>query len=296
MTVLNKELSLTVHQMIDRVAQELDEAEVFFGHGTDNAWDEAVALVFQVLEISFDNHFEEKLNFKLTLKQQQKILKILDQRIKEKKPLPYLIHTAYFAGLPFYVDERVLIPRSPMAELIENAFEPWLEKEVHTILDLCTGSGCIAIACAKVFPEAKVDAVDISKEALEVAKINVKKHQVENQVQLICSDLFEQLAGKKYDIIISNPPYVGQKELKTLPEEYQWEPEIGLLTAEEGLGAVIKILNSAAHYLTEKGILIVEVGDNQERLEKKFPHLPFLWLDFERGEDGVFSLTKEQLV
>ena len=292
----NDKQLLTVGQMIESVTNRLVTEDVYFGHGTDNASDEAFALVFQVLRFPFNDRVEDRLNDVLTLDQQNQVLRVLDRRITEKKPLPYLVNEAYFAGLPFYVDERVIIPRSSMAELIEQANMPWIDqKEVHSILDLCTGSGCLAIACASVFPDAEIDAVDLSQDALDVAKINVDRYQVGNRVHLIQSDLFKEVDDKSYDIIISNPPYVGQEEMQTLPEEYLHEPQMALLAKDEGLSVVIQILRSSVDYLTEQGILIVEVGNSQAILEKRFPNIPFLWLEFERSEGGVFLLTKEQL-
>jgi ribosomal protein L3 glutamine methyltransferase len=292
MTMSNHIASMTVHQMIETVSDRLEKSEVYCGHGTDNISDESVALVFQVLKLPFDEQFEEKLQHVLTMDQIDQVMNVLDKRIRERKPLPYLIRQAYFAGLPFYVDERVIIPRSPMAELIERAFEPWIDpNHVHSILDLCTGSGCIAVACASVFPDAKVDAVDISLDALKVAKINVEKHHVSDQVNLIQSDLFDNLKDRKYDIVISNPPYVSQDELQALPQEYKYEPQAALLAENSGLAFIVRILQSAISYLTDHGILIVEVGGHQEILEKRFPKMPFLWLEFERGESSVFLLT-----
>lgn len=285
----------TVRQMIDTVFQSLQNVELAYGHGTDNAWDEAVALVLLVLHLPF-NVDDNTLNRALTDEELKQVLYILDRRISAKIPLAYLVNQAFFAGLSFYVDRRVMIPRSPIAELIECSFQPWIEREdINTILDMCTGSGCIAIACAKQLPQVIVDAVDLSDDALSVAKMNIEQHQVSDQVNLIKSDLFNKLANKQYDIIISNPPYVNYQEMSALPKEYFHEPDLALRASDDGLEFVLRILREAADYLTSHGILIVEVGNSQAALEERLPHVPFLWLEFERGGQGVFLLTATQL-
>lgn len=285
----------TIRQMIDTVFQALQNAELAYGHGTDNAWDEAVALVLLVLHLPF-NIDDNTLNRELTEDELKQVLYILDRRITGKIPLAYLLNQAFFAGFSFYVDRRVMIPRSPIAELIENNFQPWIKREnINTILDMCAGSGCIAIACAKQLPQVLVDAVDLSDDALSVAKMNVEQHQVENQVNLIKSNLFDKLINKQYDIIISNPPYVSYAEMSALPKEYFHEPDLALRAGNEGLEFVLRILQEAADYLTPHGILIVEVGNSQAALEERLPNVPFLWLEFERGGQGVFLLTAAQL-
>jgi ribosomal protein L3 glutamine methyltransferase len=285
----------TIRQMIDTVFQALQSAELAYGHGTDNPWDEAVALVLLVLHLPF-NVDDNTLNRELTEEELKQVLYILDRRITAKVPLAYLINQAFFARLSFYVDRRVMIPRSPMAELIENSFQPWIKlKNIHTILDMCTGSGCIAIACAKRFPRVVVDAVDLSDDALSVAKMNVAQHQAESQVNLIKSNLFDKLVNKQYDIIISNPPYVSYQEMSVLPKEYFHEPDLALRAGDDGLEFILRILHDAADYLTPHGILIMEVGNSQAALEERLPNVPFLWLDFKRGGQGVFLLTAAQL-
>jgi ribosomal protein L3 glutamine methyltransferase len=274
---------------------QANQVELWYGHGTDNAWDEMLALVLGSLKLPLDVD-PLLLQARLTKSEKMFLVTQLKKRLVDKIPVPYLTHEAYFAGQPFYVDERVLIPRSPLAELIEQHFSPWLEKiEVSQILDLCTGSGCIAISCAYAFPEANVDAVDISVEVLEVAKINVKRHGLEESVKLIQSDLWQNIPKKRYDLIVSNPPYVSHEEMKTLPAEYRHEPTLALEANNKGLDIVEKILAHAKDYLTPEGLLVVEVGNTEEALVEAYPDLPFLWLEFERGGEGVFVLTADQL-
>lgn len=287
---------ITLRDMLRWSVSQFYAVNLFYGHGTDNAWDEAVALCLHALHLPPDIN-PQVIDANLTAAERRKIAKLIMRRVKEHMPSAYLTQEAWFAGLPFYVDQRVLIPRSPIAELIENHFAPWvIAEDVTQILDLCTGSGCIAIACAKMFPDAKVDAVDISAEVLEVAKINIEKHQVADQVQPIQSDLFNTVPQKKYNIIISNPPYVSAAEMTTLPAEYQHEPKLALTAGKDGLDFAIKILQTANQYLHKNGILIVEVGNSEVALAKKFPQVPFTWLEFERGGGGVFLLTAKQLI
>jgi len=272
------------------------EAELFFGHGTDNALDEAAALVLKVVEQPY-NLSEEALDLALSEREKARVLKLIDERINTRQPAAYLTGEALFAGLTFYVDERVLVPRSPIAELIVEQFSPWIEaNKVERVLDLCTGSGCIAIACSYAFPDTSIDAVDLSPEALEVCRINIAKHDKIGKVEAIESDLFENLSGRRYDIIVSNPPYVCTKEWESLPKEFHHEPDMGFKGGESGLDLVDKILSEGALYLNPKGILVVEVGSSAEMLLEKYPMVPFCWLEFEFGGDGVFLLTAEQLI
>ncbi|UZR30450.1 50S ribosomal protein L3 N(5)-glutamine methyltransferase [Methylococcus mesophilus] len=285
----------TVRDYIRWGATRFSEAGVFFGHGTGTALDEAAALVMHVIRQPHDmpsGYFSAVLTFE----ERERILHLVDRRIEERVPLAYLTHEAWFAGLKFYVDERVLVPRSPIAELIENQFQPWLEPDaVGGVLDLCTGSGCIAIACAEAFPQARVDAVDISGGALEVARMNVRAHGLEDAVRLVHSDLFQQLDGGRYDLIVSNPPYVNRQEWRDLPSEYHAEPRLGLESGEDGLDCVRRILAGAADRLKPNGVLVVEVGSSAEALAAFYPEVDFLWLDFEHGGDGVFLLTAAQV-
>lgn len=271
------------------------DANLYYGHGTDNAWDDMRSLILRSLALPYDVD-PVLLNARLTTSEKKHLCQQLDKRINQRVPVPYLIKEAYFYDLPFYVDERVLIPRSPIAELISNQFSPWIEADnVHRILDLCTGSGCIAIACCYAFPEAQVDAVDISSEALAVATINREQLDVEEQLQLIESDCFAKVPQVSYDLIVSNPPYVGKEEMQTLPDEYRHEPVLALETSNNGLAIVERILKSAASYLSEHGVLVVEVGNSEEALCDAYPMVPFTWLEMSNGGQGIFLLTKQQL-
>lgn len=285
----------TIGDYVRYAASVFNEAGLFYGHGTDNAWDEAIALILPSLHLS-QNSNPLVLNCHLTKAESEKLMHLINLRINNRIPVPYLTHQAYFAGLIYYVDDRVLIPRSPIAELIEEQFEPWVvPDQVHHILDLCTGSGCIAVALAKAFTQASIDASDISTAALAVAKMNVLRHDVSDQMHLYASDLFEKLPAKQYDIIVSNPPYVSEEEIASLPSEYLHEPTIGLAAGQKGLDLVSTILMKASEYLSPKGILVVEVGNSEAALIEKYPQIPFLWLEFSRSDGGVFLLTKEQL-
>lgn len=285
----------TIRDYIRWGASRFTEAKICFGHGSVTALDEAAAMVLHTIHQPY-NLAESYLESVLTLKERQAVVDIIDRRIKERKPAAYLTHEAIFAGLAFYVDERVLVPRSPIAELIEQRFAPWVDEEqVGHILDLCTGSACIAIACAYAFPDALVDAVDLSTDALDVAEINVDKHQLAESVTLYHSDLFQKLPDTKYDVIVSNPPYVSLEEWEQLPAEFRAEPDMGFKGGHSGLDIVLRILVDANKHLAEQGILVVEVGSSAETLQDRFPNVPFYWLGFERGGDGVFLLTAEQV-
>jgi len=275
---------------------EANKTDLFYGHGTDNAWDDIRSLVLSTLHLPFDLT-DSYLMANLTADEKALLTHNLMQRIIEKVPVPYLTNEAFFCDLSFYVDERVLIPRSPIAELIKQNFSPWIinQHEVTSILDLCTGSACIAIACAYAFPDAQIDAVDISADALDVAAINCDRHELQGTVALIESNCWENLPIHGYDIIVSNPPYVGDEEMDELPEEYRHEPDMALRAQDNGLDIVVKILTRAHHYLNDNGILVVEVGNSEAALAEAFPDLPFTWLEFEHGGSGVFLLTRKQL-
>jgi len=270
-------------------------AHLYYGHGTDNAWDDMRSLILRSLALPY-NVDPVLFNARLTSTEKKHLCQQLDKRINQRVPVPYLIKEAYFCDLPFYVDERVLIPRSPIAELIKNQFAPWIDEDkVHRILDLCTGSGCIAIACCYAFPEAQVDAVDISREALAVATINCEQLAVEEQLTLIESDCFTNVPHVRYDLIVSNPPYVSKEEMQTLPDEFRHEPVLALETSNQGLAIVETILWNAHQYLSEHGILVVEVGNSEDALCEAYPQVPFTWLELSQGGYGVFLLTKQQL-
>ncbi|MBI4005850.1 MAG: 50S ribosomal protein L3 N(5)-glutamine methyltransferase, partial [Gammaproteobacteria bacterium] len=270
--------------------------DLFFGHGTDNPYDEAVFLVLRSLHLPFDVA-DEVLDKPLEPDKKKQIISVIHERITTKRPAAYILGEAWFAGLSFQINENALIPRSPFAELITEKFSPWCEdNKVKRILDIGTGCGCIAIASAFAFPEAKVDAIDISTKALEVAKKNVEHYKLDDKVSLIKSDLFQNISNSQYDLIIANPPYVGADELARLPAEYHYEPVIGLCAGDDGLDVVRRILKSAPEHLTEQGILAVEVGNSQQALISHFPDVPFLWLECERGGEGVFLLSRDQLI
>jgi ribosomal protein L3 glutamine methyltransferase len=286
----------TVATLIERSARRLRRAGVFFGHGTDNARDDAAALVLHALHLppASERAIYRRRPGRRDL---ERVEALIRRRIGERIPAVYLTGETWFAGLPFHVDPRVLIPRSPIAELIARGFAPWIDaRRVRRILDLGTGSGCIAIACAKALPRSRVDAVDISAEALEVAAVNVRRHRLGRRVRLIRSDHFSALSGERYDIIVANPPYVGRREMSGLPPEYRHEPALALAAGRDGLDSVRVILREAGGHLRPGGLLIVEVGNTETAVRRAFRQLPFLWLQFEHGGGGVFVLCTEQLV
>jgi ribosomal protein L3 glutamine methyltransferase len=273
------------------------EAGLFYGHGNDDAFNEASQLILHSLKLPVNELPELFLDARLSNDEKKSLLGLIEARIEKRVPLPYLTHEAWFAGMPFYVDERVLIPRSPFAELIASHFQPWLEapEDVHRILDLCTGSGCIAIALAAAFEDASVDAVDISADALAVAELNIQRHQMQDQVTAIQSDCWQSLApAQQYDLIISNPPYVGADEMSGLPAEYRHEPASALEAEDNGLALVEQILLHAADYLSDNGLLFVEVGNSDLAVDDKWPEMPFMWLEFEHGGHGIFMLNKAE--
>ena len=308
-TINYDDVSAELHTIGDYLrfaASQFNQAELYFGHGTDNAWDEAISLVMFALDLP-EELTDQVMTCRLINDEKQKVLSFIEQRIVEEIPAAYITNQAKFANLPFYVDERVLVPRSPIAELIEQRFSPFLDERLDAmekddnytplrILDLCTGSGCIAIACATYLPGSEVDALDLSLDALNVAQINIENHGLIEQVIPIQSDVFSGIEGQTYDLIVTNPPYVDQEDIDSLPVEFTHEPEMGLGCGEDGLDIVRKILAQGADHLNEQGVLICEVGNSQIHLEACFPDVPFNWLSFERGGHGIFMLTKAQLV
>ncbi|PCH97537.1 MAG: 50S ribosomal protein L3 N(5)-glutamine methyltransferase [Gammaproteobacteria bacterium] len=274
-----------------------NQAELFYGHGSENAFNDAYTLVMYALSLPNDVD-DSIMTCRLLESEKQTVLSLFNRRIEEQIPVAYITNIAYFAQLPFYVDERVLIPRSPIGELIENKFSPYIaaDETPKRILDLCTGSGCIAIACASYFGEADVDAIDLSIDALNVAQLNIENHGLSEQVIPIQSDVFSGVAGQSYDLIVSNPPYVDRQDIDSLPQEYHHEPEMGLGCGDDGLDIVRIILAESAQHLNEGGLLFCEVGNSEVHVKALYKEVPFTWLSFERGGHGVFMLTKAQLV
>ena len=275
-------------------ASEFIAAGLFYGHGTDNPWDEAEQLVLHAVHLN-PPLADEWLDARLTRYERVKVVENIRRRIEERVPAAYITGKAWFAGMPFIVDERVLVPRSPIAELIEKQFAPWLTAKPQQILDLCTGSGCIGIACAYAFPEADVQLSDISFDALAVAEENILQHDLSDRVFVIQSDLFENLHGQQFDLIVSNPPYVDAEDMASLPQEYHAEPELGLASGLDGLDFTRRLLAEVVNHLTKDGLLVVEVGNSWPALEAAYPSLPFMWVEFERGGHGVFVLTAADL-
>ncbi|MDP0563492.1 MAG: 50S ribosomal protein L3 N(5)-glutamine methyltransferase [Candidatus Endonucleobacter sp. (ex Gigantidas childressi)] len=286
---------ITIRDFIRWGVTRFSEAGLFFGHGSDNALDESFHLVFQALNLPWDMP-ESYQGASLTTRERTLVTDLIGRRIVERKPLAYLFGQAWFCGRSYYVDERVLIPRSPIAELINHRFQPWLGNTTVTrILDLCSGSGCIGIAAAHEFEQANVDLLDISSDALEVAHINIERHELFGRVKAIKSDLFEVLTTTndkpKYQLILSNPPYVDKKDINDMPDEFRHEPALGLVAGSDGLDYARIILSMAADFLTEDGFLVLEVGNSQEALKKIYPDVSFIWPEFEQGGHGVLMLS-----
>lgn len=287
----------TVRDLLRFAVSRFETAGLFYGHGTDNAYDDAAYLILHTLKLP-PTHLQPFLDARLLPEEIDAVLDVLRRRVDLRKPSAYLTNEAWLGDYKFYVDERVIVPRSFIAELLRQQLQPWVEypELVHSALDMCTGSGCLAILMADAFPDASVDAVDLSPDALAVAARNVGDYQLEERIELIQSDLFTRLAGRQYDLIISNPPYVNAPSMQELPAEYQAEPELALASGEDGLDAVRQIIAAAPQFLSPHGLLVVEIGHNREELEAAFPELPFTWLETSGGDGFVFLLTLEQLV
>ncbi|MBN6710344.1 50S ribosomal protein L3 N(5)-glutamine methyltransferase [Haemophilus haemoglobinophilus] len=285
----------TIQDFLRWTYSVFNRSDIYYGHGYDNAWDESIQLILNGLQLPID--FPEKLyTSALTLSEKNTLIQLVIERIEQRLPIAYLTNSAWFCGLEFYVDERVIVPRSPISALIMDKFQDLIQKEPTRILDLCTGSGCIAIACAEQFPQAEVDAVDLSFDALNVAEINIERHNLTHRVFPIQSDLFKNLPGDQYDLIVTNPPYVDKEDLEDMPEEFHHEPEMALGSGIDGLTITKEILANAADYLTDNGILICEVGNSMVHLIEQFPDIPFQWLELKNGGVGVFALHKKDLV
>lgn len=285
----------TILDMMRWAYSYFNASDLYYGHGYDNAWDEANQLVLSALALPIDVP-ESLYQSRLTSIEKARIIDLVEQRLGLRKPVAYLTNSAWFCGSEYYVDERVIVPRSPIGELISQGFNGIVQHEPKRILDMCTGSGCIAIACAQQFPDAEVDAVDLSTDALNVAEINIERHNMLDRVFPFPSDLFNDLPQDRYDLIVTNPPYVDLEDLNDMPEEFHHEPEMALGSGFDGLDITKRILFHAADYLTENGVLVCEVGNSMVHLIEQFPTVPFNWLEFKNGGLGVFSLTRAQLV
>lgn len=286
----------TIQDLIRWGASQFNAAELHFGHGTDNALDEAAWLAAGALSLPIEQ-LTTFATCRLTPDERETILGLYHQRIQERRPAAYLLGHARFAGLEFIVDDQVLIPRSPLAELMTEGFAPWVDPDrIERVLDLCTGSGCIGLAAAHHLPQADVDLSDISSAALRLAARNRSLHELDERVHLIESDLFAGIGDRSYEVIVSNPPYVGAEEMESLPPEYRHEPRLALAAGETGLDLVLRILRDAPDYLTDEGVLIVEVGNTAETLEDRFPQIAFTWIDFAQGGEGVFIFSRDELI
>ena len=285
----------TIQDMMRWAYSYFNASDLYYGHGYDNAWDEAQQLVLVALYLPADVP-EAMYQSRLTLVEKERVIHLIETRLGTRQPVAYLTNSAWFCGSEFYVDERTIVPRSPIGELIMQKFAGLIDHEPKRILDMCTGSGCIAIACAQQFLEAEVDAVDLSLDALDVAQINIERHGLAERVFPISSDLFNDIPKDKYDLIVTNPPYVDEEDLDDMPQEFHFEPEMSLGSGADGLDITKRILAQAADYLTDNGVLVCEVGNSMVHLIEQFPTVPFNWIEFKNGGLGVFSLTRAQLV
>ena len=286
----------TIRDLLRFAVSQFNQASLHFGHGCANAYDEAAYLILKTLHLPLDQ-LEPFLDARLLDDECKQVLTMIDRRVTQRTPAAYLTHEAWLGDYSFYVDERVIIPRSFIAELLQTQLSPWITDPdaIFSALDLCTGSGCLAILMAHGFQNAHIDAIDISTQALEVARKNVQDYGLEDRIQLIESNLFSALSEKKYDLIISNPPYVNAASMAELPQEYQHEPHNALASGLDGLDATRLILRNAAQYLTDDGLLLVEIGHNRAVLEQAYPQLPFTWLETSAGDEFVFLLRRDQL-
>ena len=280
-------------QAIEATERALNDAEVYFGHGTDNAWDEAVFLVLGACGMPLDTQ-QDELQKELTDTQLLQVKSWLEKRIQQRLPLPYLLGETWFAGIPFGVSEDVIIPRSPIAELIGNHFSPFINQLPKTALDLCCGSGCIGIAIALHMDIPRVDMVDISPAALLLSQQNIDRHGLNGQVQVYDSDIFSGLSPHRYDLIVSNPPYVDANDYDDMPAEYTHEPKMALVSGDDGLDLTAAMLAEAADWLSEQGLIVIEVGNSELALQQAFPEIPFMWLELSQGGNGIFCLTGAQ--
>lgn len=285
----------TIQDMMRWAYSYFNASDLYYGHGYDNAWDEAQQLVLAALYLPADVP-EAMYQSRLTLVEKERVIHLIETRLGTRQPVAYLTNSAWFCGSEFYVDERTIVPRSPIGELIMQKFAGLIDHEPKRILDMCTGSGCIAIACAQQFLEAEVDAVDLSLDALDVAQINIERHGLAERVFPISSDLFNDIPQDKYDLIVTNPPYVDEEDLDDMPQEFHFEPEMSLGSGADGLDITKRILAQAADYLTDNGVLVCEVGNSMVHLIEQFPTVPFNWIEFKNGGLGVFSLTRAQLL
>lgn len=287
----------TIRDLLRFAVSQFNKAGVHFGHGSATAYDEAAYLILKTLYLPLDQ-LEPFLDARVTDSECKQVLEVIERRVKDRIPAAYLTHEAWLGDFSFYVDERVIIPRSFIAELLQSQLAPWIADPDHVTaaLDLCTGSGCLAILMAHAFENAHIDAADISPQALAVAHKNVQDYGLQDRIGLIESDLFSALPGKRYDLIISNPPYVNAESMGCLPQEYRHEPQNALASGDDGLEATRQILQQAARHLTDDGILVVEIGHNRDALERAFPQLPFTWLETSGGDEFVFLLQREQLL
>jgi ribosomal protein L3 glutamine methyltransferase len=293
----SREALLSVRDLIRYAVSRFNEHKLFFGHGSDNAWDEAVYLVLHALHLPPDQ-LEPFMDARVLPSEREAALSLIDLRCEHRLPAPYLTHEAWLQGYTFHVDQRVIVPRSPIAELLMNQLSPWIADpfEITGILDLCTGSGCLAIIAAHQFPEAFVDATDISKDALDVALINVEKHGMQDRLNLHHGSLYDPLpVSAQYDLIISNPPYVNSASMLKLPPEYRHEPSLALAGGDDGMDLVRTIIEQAPTHLRDNGLLLIEIGHERPYFEAAFPDLEPIWLDTAEATDQILLLTKEQL-